>query len=144
MDLIKKNIHMDRTGVSAVSQFTLEDDRNIPDNKPDVSAILFDSAGVVLEDVKPFADYVSVRGRLAFRVLYHTQEEGSSLVALEGKISFDEKINMDGVEAADTVTVKPLVEDLTVGIINSRKLSVQALVCLKAQVEDLYDEEDDE
>lgn len=141
MDLIKKNIHMDRTGVSAVSQFTLEDDRNIPDNKPDVSAILFDSAGVVLEDVKPFTDYVSVRGRLAFRVLYHTQEEGSSLVALEGKISFDEKINMDGVEAADTVTVKPLVEDLTVGIINSRKLSVQALVCLKAQVEDLYDEE---
>ena len=31
MELIKRNIHMDRTRVQAVTQFTLEDDVNLPE-----------------------------------------------------------------------------------------------------------------
>ena len=39
MELIKRNIHMDRIRAEAVSQLTLEDDLNIPENKPDVEAL---------------------------------------------------------------------------------------------------------
>lgn len=35
---------------------------------------------------------------------------------------------MEGVQGTDAVTVKPMLEDLTVGTINSRKLSVQSLL----------------
>ena len=41
MELIKKNIHMDRIRTQAVSQVTLEEDMNIPDQKPDVSSLCF-------------------------------------------------------------------------------------------------------
>ena len=33
MELLKRNIHMDRVRVQAVTQFTLEDDVNIPENR---------------------------------------------------------------------------------------------------------------
>ena len=141
MELIKKNIHMDRIRAQAVSQITLEEDMNIPDQKPDVSSLCFDQACVMIDEVKPCTDYVQVRGRLCFAVLYHTQEEGCGLVTLDGKIPFEEKMNMQGVQSSDLVQVQNMLEDLSTGIINSRKLSIQAVLTLQAQVQELYDEE---
>ena len=136
MELIKRNIHMDRLRAEAVTQFTLEDDVNIPENKPDVNALNLEKAELIIDEIKPGTDSVTVRGRMAYVVLYHTVEEGSSLVVLEGKLSFDEKINLRGAMPTDSVTVEGEVEDLTISMINSRKLNVQSLVTLSAQVED--------
>lgn len=141
MELLKKNIHMDRMRAEAVSQIALEDDVNIPETKPDVGSLNLEKGNIIIEEVKPGIDVINVRGRLAFTVLYHTMEEGSRLVALEGKLPFEEKLHLQGVTPADTVTVNGETEDISVGIINSRKLSVQAVVTLTARVEELYDEE---
>lgn len=141
MELLKKNIHMDRVRAEAMSQITLDDDMNLPENKPDVSVLNLEKGNVMVEEIKPGNGFVNVRGKLLFSVLYHTGEEGSSLVALEGKIPFDEKINMQGVNSSDTVSVEGEVEDLTVSMINSRKLNIQSVVNLSAKVEELYDEE---
>ncbi len=141
MELLKRNIHMDRVRVRAVTQFTLEDDVNIPENKPDVAALNLEKGELVIDEIKPGTDSVTVRGRLVFVVLYHTMEEGSSLVVLEGKLSFEERINMQGVAPADTVAVDGMVEDISMNMINSRKLGIQSLVTLTARVEELYDEE---
>ncbi|MGN0168638.1 MAG: SPOCS domain-containing protein [Acetatifactor sp.] len=141
MELIKRNIHMDRTKTQAVTQFTLEDDINIPDTKPDVNALNLEKGELVIEEIKPGNDAVTVRGTLRFVLLYHTLEEGSSLVVLEGRLPFEEKMNLRGAASTDTVTVDGEVEDLTVGMINSRKLNVQSLITLTARVEELYDEE---
>ena len=141
MELLKRNIHMDRVRVQAVTQFTLEDDMNIPENKPDVAALNLEKGELVIDEIKPSADYVTVRGRLKLMVLYHTMEEGSNLVVVEGKIPFEERINMQGVMPADAVTVDGEVEDISMNLINSRKLGTQSLITLTAQVEELYDEE---
>lgn len=141
MELIKRNIHMDRIKTEAVTQFTLEDDVNIPDSKPDVNTLNLEKGELIIDEIKPGNDSVNVRGYLSYVVLYHTLEEGSSLVVLEGKLPFDEKVNLRGVVPADSVTVDGEVEDLTVGMINSRKLNIQSLVTLMAKVEELYDEE---
>lgn len=141
MDLLKKNIHMDRVRCEAVTQITLEDDRNIPDNKPDVSSINLEKAEVIIEEIKPGTDTVNLKGHLQFSILYHTMEPGSSLVPFSGEIPFEEKLIMKGVMAADTVHAMGEVEDFSVGIINSRKLSIRSLVTLSASVEELYDEE---
>lgn len=141
MELIKRNIHMDRVKTEAVTQFTLEDDLNIPDSKPDVNTLNLEKGDIIVDEIRPGTDFVNVRGYLAYVVLYHTQEEGSSLVVLEGRMPFDEKINLRGVVPADSVSVDGEVEDLTVSMINSRKLNMQSLVTLSAKVEELYDEE---
>lgn len=141
MELLKQNIHMDRICREGSTQITLEDDMNLPETKPDISSLCMETGSVVIEEIRPGADAVSVRGRLIFSVLYHTQEEGGRLVCAEGKILFEEKIRMEGLASTDTVTVSGDVEDLTVGVINSRKLSVQSVLSLNAAVEEIYDEE---
>ncbi len=141
MELIKRNIHMDCIRTEAVTQITLEDDMNIPENKPDVDVINMDKGQIVIEEVRAGTDVVNVRGKLVYHILYRTSEKGRSLVAIEGKIPFEERIHLRGATAQDTVTVDGKVEDLSVGIINSRKLSLQAVVTLLAQVESLCDEE---
>ena len=141
MELLKRNIHMDRVRVQAVTQFTLEDDVNIPENKPDVAALNLEKGELVIDEIRPGTDSVTVRGRLSFVALYHTMEEGSSLVVLEGRMPFEERINMQGVVPSDTITVDGVVEDLSMSMINSRKLGIQSLVTLTARVEELYDEE---
>lgn len=141
MELIKKNIHMDRIKCRGNSQLTLEEDINIPDSKPDVADVIYEKGQIQIEEVKPTEDHVSIRGRLLFSVLYQTREEGEKLVSLEGKVPFEEQLYMEGVKAGDAVTVKSELEDMSVCVINSRKLSVQALFNLKGWVEELYDEE---
>jgi hypothetical protein len=141
MEIIRKNIHMNRIRTEAVSQFTLEDDMNIPENRPDVNMLSLEKGSIIIEEVKPGTDVVMVKGVLDFNILYHTNEEGGSLTALEGNIHFDEKINMQGVTPSDNVEVEGDTEDLTVELINSRKLSIRVIVTLAAKVEELYDEE---
>lgn len=141
MELLKRNIHMDRIRAEAVTQFTLEDDVNVPENKPDISHLNLEKGEILIDEIKPALDTVIVRGRLSYVVLYHTMEEGSSLVVLEGRIPFEEKINLQGVTPTDNVLIDGEVEDLTAGMINSRKLNIQSLITLTAKVEELYDEE---
>lgn len=141
MELLKKNIHMDRVRFQALSQITLEDDLNVPDLKPDVSSLNFEKGMVLIDEVRPATDCVNVRGRLLFQVLYHTKEGGSCLVSLEGKLPFEERINMQGVLSVDEVIVEGEIEDLNISIINSRKLNIQSVVTLNCRVEELYDVE---
>lgn len=141
MELRKKNIHMDRIRCKAVSQISLEEDLNIPENKPDVGTVIYQKGQVQIEEVKPTADHVGVKGKLLFQVLYQSREEGKNLVCVEGKMPFEEQMYLEGAVAADSVRVEWQVEDLTVSMINTRKLEAQALVTLKAYVEELFDEE---
>ena len=141
MELIKRNIHMDRTRVQAVTQFTLEDDVNLPESKPDIAALNLEKGEILIDEIRPGTDTVTVRGKLMFTVLYHTLEEGSNLVVLEGRLPFEEKINIQGVVPGDAVIVDGEVEDITLNMINSRKLNIQSLITMTAKVEELYDEE---
>lgn len=141
MDLVKKNIHMDYTKASVVSQLVLEEDINLSDTKPDINCICLEKGAVIIDEVKPYNDSVIVRGRLVFAVLYHTDEEDRSLAVMEGKLPFEEKVNVQGLDSGDTVKAEGCVEDLSVGIINSRKLSIQSVVNLDIRAEGIYDEE---
>lgn len=140
MELTKKLLHMDRTKCEATTQVSLEDDINIPDVKPDVGQIVFDRGEVVIEETRPGTDSVILRGAVVFRVLYQSSEEREGLVSLSGKLPFEERVMLGGCVSGDTVEVKSMVEDLTVGLINSRKLNVQCLLSFLVCVEEIVDE----
>lgn len=140
MELTKKLLHMDRTKCEAAAQVSLEEDINIPDAKPDVSQIVFERGEALIDEVRPGTDSVILRGAVLFRVLYQSSEEGEGLVSLGGKLPFEEKVMLRGCVSGDTVEVSPVVEDLTVGMINSRKLNVASLLTLSVCVEEIADE----
>lgn len=139
MELIKKNIHMNRQKGSAVSQITLDDDFIVPDAMDDVSQVLLDNGDVQIESSKVQGERVIVKGKLVFRVLYRRAEGG--LQALGGEVPFDEAINVPDLDERDYTQISWNLEDLSTGMINSRKLSIKAVITLEARVESLYDAE---
>ena len=139
MELIQKAIHMDQIKCSAVTQVTIEDDINITDSRPDVYQLVTEQGSVNIDEVRAVEDHAHVKGSLRFQVLYLSDEEVRRPACMEGTLTFSETVFLDGVSAGDAVTVKPVLEDLSVGMINSRKLSVQALLTLSLSVEVMQD-----
>lgn len=141
MELIKKNVHMHRQKSSAVSQITLEEDYNIPDSKPDVGRIILDKGEIKISEVKPSEDFVIVKGQLIFKVLYLSDMLEKSLHSIQNAIPFEEMVRVEGINPGDSVCLRWDIEDLSVTIINSRKLSIQTILTLMLSIEELYDEE---
>ncbi len=141
MELLKQYVRRNGTEKEGQLQITMEEDVNLPEMKPDVNTICLEKGSVLIEEVQPMADAVTVRGKLTFSVLYHTQEYGGRLECMEGKLPFEEKIRVEGLLPSDDVVVTGMVEDLTISMINSRKLGVQSVLSLEASAQSIQDEE---
>ena len=141
MELIKKNIHMNKLKCKSSLQLTLDDDFNVPDIKPDIDKIIKEQGEVKITDIKAMNGKLLVKGALGFNVLYLSEEDQRPVHNISGEIPFDEVINMEVTCADDDPIVKWDLEDLSTGMINSRKLSVKSIVRLNVAVEELYDEE---
>ena len=139
MELVKKHIHMNRQKGSVTSQMTLDDDFNVPDTMDDVEQLILDSGEIQMEPARNQGERVVIKGKLSFRILYRTP--AGQVQTLAGSLPFEENVNMLGLLESDYVQAGWELDDLNVGVINSRKLSVKALVTLKLQAETIYDAE---
>jgi len=141
VELIKKNIHMNKLKCKSTLQLTLDDDFNVPDIKPDIDQIITKQGEIKINDIKTMNGKLMVKGALSFNVLYLCEGDQRPVHNISGEIPFDEVINMDITCSDDDPIVKWELEDLTTDLINSRKLSVKSIVRLYVTIEDLYDEE---
>ena len=139
LELVKQTIHMNRFKSNAATQVTLDDDFIVPDTMDDMARVILSSGDIQIESVKNQGERVTVKGKLNFQVLYRKAEGG--LQTLAGHIPFEEPVNVPGLEEKDYLGVSWDLEDLTAGMINSRKISVKAIVTLVIRVETLYDTE---
>lgn len=141
MELSKKYIHMNREKGKAVTQITLDDDFNVPDTKPDLIRIILDKGEIRLDETTITQDHVWLKGVLKFSLLYRSDQEEGKINSMNGEIPFQESLAIDGANEYDTAKMEWEMEDLSIGVINSRKLSVKALVVLKAVIDEIYDED---
>lgn len=141
MELGKVKIHRKQEIGSAISQVTLDDDYNVPDYRPDIVKVLKEKGELRFDEVKAGSGAVWVKGVLSFRVLYRSEQSNGKISSLKGEIPFQEKVNLDGVKEHDKVLATGETEDITIGVINSRKLNVRAVVVLYVTAEEEIDEE---
>jgi hypothetical protein len=132
---------MNKLKCKSTLQLTLDDDFNVPDIKPDIDQIITEQGEIKINDIKAMNGKLLVKGVLSFNVLYLCEGDRRPVNNIAGEIPFDEVINMDIACSDDDPTVKWDLEDLTTGLINSRKLSVKSIVRIYVAVEELYDEE---
>ena len=143
MELKKENIHrmggtMSQTTACRTSSFTLDDDFNVPDAKPDVKQILRENGRIRVMEKKCNAGRLHIRGVLVADVLY-ISEDGTGIYGMESELPFDEMIHMEQ-EDCSGVTIRAELEDMTATMIHSRKLNVKALITVKAICEEIEDE----
>ncbi len=141
MELIKKNVHMNKLKCRCNTQLTLDDDFNVPDVKPDIDRIVKEQGVITLSEVKPLNGKVSVRGELNFNLLYVSADDDRPVHNIIGRLPFEEMINMDDATPESNINLKWEVEDLSTSLINSRKVSVKSIVGFRCMAESIYDEE---
>lgn len=115
------------------SQITLDDDYIVRDNKPDVVRVIYSKGDILVEDTKVGNQVLWITGKLRFSTLYQSDDENHRLESVNGEVPFQEKVIMDEAEDGDDVVVDMEIEDLSVGIINSRKLAIRAVVNVTAR-----------
>jgi len=141
MELFKKNIHMECQSCKSMLQLTLDDDFNVPDAKPDIAKIMKEQGNVVIREINPMNGKYMIRGDLCFQLLYISDEEEIPVHNMTGKISFEELVNMEEACGEENMSVQWDIDDMTAMLINSRKVSVKAVISLKCGTETVYDEE---
>ena len=70
MELERKYVTLSKQKGHAVSQVTLEEDLNVPDQKPDIFRIVHRQGEFCLDEIKGEAGKVKVRGIFHYRILY--------------------------------------------------------------------------
>ena len=141
MELIKKNIHMNKIKCKTTMQMTLDDDVNVPDIKPDIEKIVKEQAIVKITDYKILNERLMIEGVLEFGILYISSEDGRLVHCINGKIPFEDVVNMDNAHSEDMIKIRYYLDDLTATMVNSRKISVRAIVSFECIAENIYDEE---
>ena len=141
MELIKKNIHMERRLDLASTQISLEEDQNISDQKPDAFRIVCKKADVKIRETKVQDESVFIKGILAYQVLYLTDEAEKRLCSIMGEIPFEERLYTNRPCMNEDVRVEARAEDVTIRLINSRKMNVRCIVAVNVLCNSLYDEE---
>ena len=128
MELMKNHMRVLKREKETTNQFTMEEEFNVPDQKPDVGRLIQYDGKIQVGEVKISDDRVHITGHLLFQVLYAIDREAGKIDCLEGQIPFHEIINLDGIASGDKICLKWEIEDLNLQMIHSRKLNIRSLV----------------
>ena len=70
MDIRKRKVYMNRQTASLVTQVTLDEDRNVPDAKPDLKEIITGRGHVETEELRCSGERANLKGVLQYQILY--------------------------------------------------------------------------
>lgn len=145
MELLKQSLHIEGPQINASKQMVLEDDVIIPDINRDADKLLLDRGKITIEEVIVGEDLVQIKGNLHFHVLYLTEktdgDKDGCVSKMEGSLPFEEKIKMDGISAGEKADVAAVVEEMNISLINSRKVSIRALLQFQVSAGHVREEE---
>lgn len=136
MEFIREEIQQNNKKSSGFMQITIDDDYIVKDTKPDVIRILQTEGVARLEEKRISGDSLWISGNLEFMVLYRSDDSLKKLDMMEGSISFQEKIRIDELKDTDLLDIQFEIEDLSISIVNSRKIAVRAVVDLSVVQEE--------
>lgn len=131
MELLTRNIFSQNIICRGNIQVTLEEDVNVSDIKPDIDKIIKLQGEIQISSVTPAEDRVHIRGQLHFSLLYITSDDFHPIHSLKGQIPMEETVNMEGLQPEQDVLCHFDLEDCQAKLINSRKVSIRALVSLQ-------------
>ena len=142
MKINKERIRENSVKCKNTMQITLDDDFNVPDSKADIDSIIREWGNPHADSVKVSGERAEVKGSLDFAFLYCGRNETNGKVMpykMAGSMNFNENVNLPDNADGTYAVCDAKLEDLTVKAINSRKISVKAIVTLKLICEKLQD-----
>lgn len=109
-------------------QITVEEDFNVPDAKPDIEKMIKEQGEIQLSQMKVTPGRAELAGTLNYCCLYFSDSKGTKVSSMKGQVPIRETVQLDGLQESDNLQVKWVIDNLSIVILNSRKISVRALV----------------
>ncbi|MEG2773955.1 MAG: DUF3794 domain-containing protein [Acetivibrio sp.] len=128
MELIVQKMNQSEEKNKSNLQITLDDDFNVPDMKPDIDKIVKEQGTILIQEITPMTDRFVIKGVLDFNLLYISQESKRPVHNMNGQIPFEESVNMEGITGEESILPKWELEDMSVSLINTRKVNVRAII----------------
>lgn len=137
IEVVKESMNFTHRKAEGSTQLIMDDDRNVPDANADIGEILKQSSEAKVDMVRILTDRVIVKGKLLYRILYSGENRGlRSIHNLKGEVPYEETINMEGIREGDEVHIETDIEDSSITLIHSRKISVRAVLTITAYAEE--------
>ena len=130
MKLMSRQIRTSLKNCHSDMQLTLEDDINVPDSKPDIEHIIKIQGEIHVQETSAETDRAIIRGQLSFSLLYLSDVDFRQIHTMQGQIPFEESINLENANPDLEVHCHYDLEDCRASLINSRKISVRAILSL--------------
>lgn len=137
MKLSLQTLHTNQIKCHGNIQITLEEDINVPDTKPDIDTIIKHHGTLEISEIKSEQDKVILRGNLPFTLLYSSNDDIRPIHNMQSQIPFEESINIESLTPSDEVFCHYELEDCQIQLINSRKISIRAIVSFHCQAEEI-------
>ena len=140
MELLMQKVNMSQKKNRSDLQITLDDDFNVPDIKPDIDKVVKEQGTIIIQEITPMNDRFMIKGVLQFNLLYISQESKRPVHNMSGQIPFEENVNMDGILGDENIMYKWELEDMSISLINSRKVNVRAITRFDFAAENIAEE----
>lgn len=127
MELNKAVIRKGEFEGAIMHQIQMDTDVNVPDAKDDIIKILQCDGQLHITEVGKSEQYLRVMGTVGYQILCATDDEDHRVSCLEGTVSIDELIYVEGKENTKYM-VKCNQLDLVANLIHSRKLNIKTLL----------------
>lgn len=131
MELKKDTLQTEHTKGNASVQVTFDESYNLPDYLPDFHSVILSRGDVRLDEGKTGPGNILVKGAVKFRVFYRTGQNDWKISCLEGEFPFQETLILESADEFDMPQVETVLEDLSIQMMNSRKLNIRALLELR-------------
>ena len=139
MELLKKNIRMFAETEKVTDQITVEEDCIVSDSLPDAGKIVWKKAFIRMEEIQADEGRITLNGQLKVQILYLDDTSEHGLHQIEDTIPF-QKMQMLGEQATkENTQIIWKLEDITVSMINSRKIGIHGLISFQFTVEESRD-----
>ena len=130
MELLKKNIRMFAETEKVTDQITVEEDCIVPDSLPDAGKIVWKKAFIRMEDMQADEGRVTLNGQLRVQILYLDDTTEHGLHQIEDIIPFQKTQMLGEQSTKENTQVIWKLEDITVSMINSRKMGRNISLCI--------------
>lgn len=140
IELIKENIECEQLLHEDFSDTVVKAEYVIPDTHPDVNEVLMIDAKPIIVSKEVMQDKVLIEGQVEYTILYLAKEDettGVHNVVYVGK--FSNYVEIPGAEHKMICDADCYVEHMECNIVNERKISIEGIVKLKAEVYKNYD-----
>lgn len=139
MEIVKENVQMLRVKSKAANQITFDEDYNVPDAKPDIGRMIQNKGTVQVDEVNLNDNQAYVKAKLVVELLYVEEQEEGRICSLTATLPIEETLNLEGIESGDKMCLKWEIEDLSLHVINSRKLNIKSILSFFAVVDELVE-----